>query len=281
MAKAVRKTASTKPTVKVKAAKVPVAVMKVGQVWQPTRVAPLEVGDLIRLGVPPKVYFVAMVNPSRARVIPITAADKTILVDDPATGEKTRIHISQTGDGVDISPNSIVERVAVDDLTEDEAIRAGRFAEMDMTRQMTDNEVRIARSESEQEKTMADVSAAPVADKKTNAVRDKMKKLVDKGAKARATKKAKGERVPGEKKEKKAKVMKPCTCGCGDQTPSYFVPGHDARFKGWLLQVERGKMKVEQLPKSVQKAYEWKKKGDGHIPTKNYKGEPHRGYDLD
>ena len=76
-----------------------------------------------------------------------------------------------------------------------------------------------------------------------------------------------------------ASTLKPCRCGCGEQIKSHFVQGHDARFKGWLLRVERGLMKVEELPKVVQKSYEWKKKGDGHIPTLNYKGEKHTGYD--
>jgi hypothetical protein len=82
------------------------------------------------------------------------------------------------------------------------------------------------------------------------------------------------------------KVPKPCHCGCGQQTGGYFVPGHDARFKGWLLQIERGEATAEDLlPKKVRDQYTWVSSGVksdegvmGKRPTKNYKGEPHTGY---
>lgn len=46
-----------------------------------------------------------------------------------------------------------------------------------------------------------------------------------------------------------------CLCGCGASTNAgrWFVQGHDARVKGWLLRVERGEMMVKDLPKLVQK----------------------------
>lgn len=77
---------------------------------------------------------------------------------------------------------------------------------------------------------------------------------------------------------KKEKTVRPCACGCSGQTTAFFVPGHDARFKGWLLKIERGEKEVSSLPPAIQSAYKWKKKGKGMIPTTNYKGEPHNGY---
>lgn len=76
------------------------------------------------------------------------------------------------------------------------------------------------------------------------------------------------------------RTVQPCKCGCGEEVSSHFMMGHDARFKGWLLKVERGQMPLSQLPPSVRKAYQWVEKGEGYIPTTNYKGEPHTGYDT-
>lgn len=74
--------------------------------------------------------------------------------------------------------------------------------------------------------------------------------------------------------------LSPCKCGCGGETKSAFVQGHDARFKGLMLKVERGQMtKAEALPK-VYRQYEWvPTKAGGERTTTNYKGEPHKGYD--
>jgi len=124
---------------------------------------------------------------------------------------------------------------------------------------------------------MSEVAEAPVAltNKEKNAAR--LQALKD--AKARA-KENKAAAPPGEKKVrvKKEKTVKPCRCGCGGQTTAFFVPGHDARFKGWLIKVEKGEKKVSDLPESVQKGYKWVKKGTGAVPTTNYKGEVHHGY---
>lgn len=100
-----------------------------------------------------------------------------------------------------------------------------------------------------------------------------------------AAKKAEQKAAAAARKEARAAVAAakrqthPCKCGCGEETTAHFVQGHDARFKGWLLRIERGEMAVKDLPVEVQKAYKWVKKGDGVIPTTNYKGEKHTGYD--
>lgn len=46
-----------------------------------------------------------------------------------------------------------------------------------------------------------------------------------------------------------------CQCGCGGTTGRYFVPGHDARFKGWLKRIARGE--ASDMPKAVHDAYTW------------------------
>jgi hypothetical protein len=38
----------------------------------------------------------------------------------------------------------------------------------------------------------------------------------------------------------KSRVQVACDCGCGGQTGSRFVPGHDSKLKGMRIRVERG-----------------------------------------
>lgn len=66
------------------------------------------------------------------------------------------------------------------------------------------------------------------------------------------------------KKEKKVSQFIPCPCGCGGipEGDGVFIPGHDGRVCGWIRKVERGKMKLDNLSKEVQKIYEvWVEQG--------------------
>lgn len=72
------------------------------------------------------------------------------------------------------------------------------------------------------------------------------------------------------KREKVAKTVRNCVCGCGGQTTGNFVPGHDARFHGWLKKLADGRIDVKGkdvktkeaiIPGSVIKALEL-------VPTK-------------
>lgn len=75
-------------------------------------------------------------------------------------------------------------------------------------------------------------------------------------------------------RSKAERVTKPCACGCGDETTAYFVPGHDARFKGWLRKIEKGEAApADLLPKSIRSKYEFVKRGKGMVPKLDYKGE--------
>lgn len=59
----------------------------------------------------------------------------------------------------------------------------------------------------------------------------------------------------GEAKVAKAKKLpstQNCLCGCQLETGGKFRPGHDARVKGWLKEVEMGKKKLSELPEPVQ-----------------------------
>jgi len=99
-------------------------------------------------------------------------------------------------------------------------------------------------------------------------------------AKSKRVRKISSRKSKTSSKAKAAREMRDCACGCGGKTLGYFSMGHDARFKGWLLRIERGEATPEQLlKKSVRDAYTWKAKGKGQIPATDYKGQSHSGYD--
>jgi hypothetical protein len=55
--------------------------------------------------------------------------------------------------------------------------------------------------------------------------------------------------LPPLPRAKKAKPPKKCGCGCGSMTRGGdFVPGHDGRPKGWAIRVERGIVKLADVP---------------------------------
>lgn len=47
---------------------------------------------------------------------------------------------------------------------------------------------------------------------------------------------------------KKAKTQRPCVCGCGGMTGGMWVSGHDGRATGWAIRVERGILKLDEVP---------------------------------
>ena len=131
-------------------------------------------------------------------------------------------------------------------------------------------------TQSQKESTTMSVSAIPVATKTTRQQEKERRSAKAATSAAKAT--AKGRAV---KVSKPTKTVRQCLCGtCSEETMGFFAPGHDARFKGLMVKVERGDLAVTDLPKAVQKAYTFKKRGDGFVTTENYKGEKHDGYDT-
>lgn len=61
--------------------------------------------------------------------------------------------------------------------------------------------------------------------------------------------------LPKMPKAKKARPPKECGCGCGNMTKGgNFIPGHDARLHGWALRVERGVVKLADIPDGERQA---------------------------
>lgn len=50
----------------------------------------------------------------------------------------------------------------------------------------------------------------------------------------------------------KPKPTKPCMCGCETPTKGDWAPGHDSRAKGWAIRVERGIVKLSEVPANEQ-----------------------------
>lgn len=219
---------------------------------------PLIVGEFIQTVPGGHIYRVDAVTESRARCIRVSL--KT-MEDEREEGEEDEAR----GKVINISPNAVVIRV--------NRIAALKEAAEGYRREKKMSAVPIPVAETsrvEREQNRRAEMAEKRSVKKTNGA-GKAVALV--GA-AKAAKEKAANRAP-----KAAKTVRDCLCGCGEETTAYFVPGHDARFKSRMVKVERGTMEVKDLPKSVQKAYEFKKRGDGYVTVTNYKGEKHSGYD--
>lgn len=42
--------------------------------------------------------------------------------------------------------------------------------------------------------------------------------------------------------------VRPCLCGCGRGTKGTWFPGDDGRATGWAVRIERGLLKIEDVP---------------------------------
>lgn len=226
-----------------------------------------------------RVWRVGLVNGSRARLDPVSGSIHKLLTAEFVT----------YGNSVNVSPNSVMEKAGPEALTDSERKRASTLTfrshdsfitkEQEMETEAAQSAVAAPPAPKKAKPAPASRVAAPppVPAKATptvSSVKEKNKeRMAALAAKAAEKKAAKAAQPP------KEKVVRPCGCGCGEQVTAFFAQGHDARFKGWMVKVERGEMAVKDLPPMVQKSYEFKKKGDGFVTTKNYKGEAHKGYD--
>lgn len=250
----------------------------------------LKVGEVVKTD--GRLWRVGLVNTSRARLDPLTGS---IVRCDPMSGRS----FSSYGDPINVSPGSILEKVDPETALDGTALaRYIRMEEADAVERMdaiqdssedetgdyrptaedfSDGSLIAPAAEFEEAVYMvAGLAATPGVGKRSTKAFNKSRiaKLKDK----KATKPARAKASSGDNK---------CKCGCGGATGGNFVLGHDARFKGLMLKVERGELTPEKaFPKSVVDAYSWVSSGiknektgtTGKRTTKNYKGEPHSGY---
>lgn len=75
------------------------------------------------------------------------------------------------------------------------------------------------------------------------------------------------------KKAKAPQKLRSCACGCGGETTSYFMPGHDARLHGWVKKLADGRIDgsgkdaksgERVIPSSVIKAFDLVATKEGH-----------------
>ncbi len=104
---------------------------------------------------------------------------------------------------------------------------------------------------------------------------------VAKGKKGAKTKNAKAAKSTKRRTSAKLDVPRPpngkCRCGCGEKTGAFFRPGHDARFKGWLIKIANGDGTPQKIMGAkVANKYTWKKKGKGMVPDVDYAGRTYR-----
>jgi hypothetical protein len=216
--------------------------------WRPPVIQPpmLKPGELIRMipGGPP--YRVESVTESRAYCLPIRAVKA-------AEGETD---VSPVG-GVNISPRAYVERITEQDLLK-------------------------PKPEKEKEETvhMASTAAIPMSGKSSRS-RDKERKASLSSRRAAAIpssskRKLAGAAARSAARPKMQKTVRDCACGCGEETMSYFAPGHDGRWHGWMKKIAAGADPADIIPnKKVRDSYTFKKKGAGMVPTLDYRGEPY------
>jgi hypothetical protein len=239
----------------------------------------LQAGKIIRTG--GKLYRVEYVNFSRAYCIPLSKVAEADAVDempeDPESEGSAKAKQGVKG-AINIGPNSIVD--SWDSV--EEAVAAT----------INDSSIKRPPFPGAKESNVGAVSAIPVGSKSArDADKARMRARNDKaagigtkkgtGALALANRKLTGAaaKAKANAKPKAPKELRKCLCGCGEETASYFCMGHDARFKSWMVKIERGDMAVEDLPAVVRKAYEWKKVGKGFRTTRDYRGGANSGYD--
>jgi hypothetical protein len=208
-----------------------------------------------------RLWRCGLVNDCRARLDPMSAAT----VSHVGSGRTFQSY----GSSINIGPKSYLKEVDPETLTDEQIARFARLVERE-----------------EQNNMAKQIAGVPVPPQKKG---DRLKELnAERQARLAETKAAtRAAAVPGATPKLPgsgggkgpAEKTNDCKCGCGGKTASWFIPGHDARFKGWLLKIERGQQKPEDLmTPEVRQSYTWRKKGNGLIPTTNYKGEPHNGY---
>lgn len=233
----------------------------------------LKEGDVIRMISDGPLWRVEMVNQSRARCRMTTARREVERLDTKALGP-------EVSSGPVFMPIPGTEEAdSYDDSLDDaeEVEDQGKLTNISPKSAVQ----RVSRAELEKEahptrsNTVAKVAGIPVAGKSTKqAEADRRAKLANKPkGEARPLTGAAAKAKAGAR-EKAPRTVRKCGCGCGEETMSYFVPGHDARYKGWLKKVGDGRLSLDELKGLMGKAtfakYVFKKSGAGFVTKQTY-----------
>ena len=57
-------------------------------------------------------------------------------------------------------------------------------------------------------------------------------------------------RMPSLPSMSKAGAIHGCACGCGLPTRRTWYPGHDGRATGWAIRIEKGIIKMDDVPEN-------------------------------
>lgn len=196
----------------------------------------LKDGDCIRM-FDGTFHFVQYVNSSGAYAVPLATLKRDI---KGAT-------IAFTAGGRTISSHAIVEKVNPL-LMGGSSPEYGRYVRM--ARALGKAKGTVARMGDESggagfgsfdtdDIDSADLQAAEIVEAEGQSAGDGTVTPNNKAGKSMA-KKAKA--ATAAKKDKATKTVRKCACGCGGETTGYFVPGHDARFHGWIKKLADGRI---------------------------------------
>lgn len=225
----------------------------------------LEVGQVIRMAPNGPPFRVQSVTPSRAYCIPLR---KVLAKRGPDEVEFEGAH-----EGINISPRSFVE-IITGDLADEEKKRRTRMSEEKAAKESADgSDSPISGEDKESDMT---ASAMPV---RSNREENRAMKGRVASRKAAMPRKLSGAaaKAAGKGRVKTPKTVRKCFCGCGEETMSFFAPGHDGRFHGLMKKLERGEIEPSGIRKSIAEVIgPFKKFGEGWRPSKNYKGEAYK-----
>ena len=211
----------------------------------------LKPGMFVRTYAGGPIYEVEMVNQSRARCR-LTTAQAILnrregdVVEDTDEEEEER-----RGRVINISPRSAVIRVSPAELEKETLI--------DRRSNMASNK-------------LASIPVAGKSGKEREA--DRRAKLAAKPAGAARPLTGAAAKAKASARPKTPKTVRSCGCGCGGETMGFFVPGHDARYKGWMKKLGTGELDQAGLKKLMGAKqfgkYTFKKVGAGFAPKETY-----------
>jgi len=230
----------------------------------------LKPGQIVRMRLDGPPYRVQSSAPARALCVPLRGTPKTVRT------EKGAVEFESLSAGVNISQRAYVEVIPEEELAELERKRNARMEEKTEEPAVQPvGRVLLEESSTKEEDNMS-ASAIPVASAKQ---REKVRKAAKASRTAAIPRKLVGAAARSKANGKKPKTVRKCFCGCGEETMSYFAPGHDGRFHGLMKKLARGDVKPSDVRKTIAEVIgPFKKVGEGWRPSKDYRGNLYKAH---